>query len=157
MEMLISYVLQILKLKIKSPFETGLIDYNNLGYSIYSIFLKEKNFKREHFIYHGFKSFNNINFRMDPENKLEECPKHYENFEKTFVNLLHPHTSRKTEVLRCNHKPHVGQHLRKVIMKDTKLKNRAYRTNKMVLLNVRNDQIWYSSLIEIQNFVILII
>ena len=42
-------------------------------------------------------------------------------------------------------------------MKDTKRKNRANRTNKMVLLNVRNDQIWYSSLIEIQNFVILII
>ena len=44
MEMLISYVLQILKLKIKSPFETGLIDYNNLGYSIYSIFLKREEF-----------------------------------------------------------------------------------------------------------------
>ena len=46
-------------------------------------------FKREeskHFIYRDYKNFNDVKFRMDRENKLEGCPKHYENFEKTFVN-----------------------------------------------------------------------
>ena len=41
---------------------------------------------------------------MDLESKLEECSKHYENFEKTFVNILDAHAPRKTKVLRGNHK-----------------------------------------------------
>ena len=69
-----------------------------------------------------------MNFRTDLENKLEECPKHYENFEKTFVNVLDAHAPRKTKVLRGNHKPHVDKNLRKAIMKRSKLKNTANRT-----------------------------
>ena len=65
---------------------------------------------------------------MDLENKLEECPKHYENFEKTFVNVLDAHAPRKTKVLRGNQKPHVDKNLRKAIMKRSKLKNKANRT-----------------------------
>ena len=37
----------------------------------------------KHFIYHDFKNFNDINFRMNLENKLDEFPEHYDNFEKT--------------------------------------------------------------------------
>ena len=88
-------------------------------------------FKREepkHFIYRDYKNFNDMNFRTDLENKLEECPKHYENFEKTFVNVLDAHAPRKTKVLRGNHKPHVDKNLRKAIMKCSKLKNKANRT-----------------------------
>ena len=65
---------------------------------------------------------------MDLENKLEECPKHYKNFEKTFVNVLDAHAPRKTKVLRGNQKPHVDKNLRKAIMKRSKLKNKANRT-----------------------------
>ena len=88
-------------------------------------------FKREeskHSIYRDYKNFNDMNFHKDLENKLEECPKHYENFEKTFVNVLDVHAPRKTKVLRGNHKPHVDKNLRKVIMKRSKLKNKANRT-----------------------------
>ena len=69
-----------------------------------------------------------MNFRKDLENKLVECPKHYENFEKTFVNVLDAHAPRKTKVLRRNHKPHVDKNLRKAIMKRFKLQNKASRT-----------------------------
>ena len=65
---------------------------------------------------------------MDLENKLEEYPKHYENFEKTLVNVLDAHASRKTKVLRGNQKPHVDKNLRKAIVKRSKLKNKANRT-----------------------------
>ena len=88
-------------------------------------------FKREEskiFIYRDYKNFNDTDFRMDLENKLEECPKHYENFEKTFVNVLDAHAPRKTKVLRGNQKPHVDKNLRKAIMKRSKLKNKANRT-----------------------------
>ena len=88
-------------------------------------------FKREepkYFIYRDYKNFNDMNFRKDLENKLEECSKHYENFEKTFVNVLDAHAPRKTKVIRGNHKPHVDENLRKAIMKCSKFKNKANRT-----------------------------
>ena len=56
-------------------------------------------FKREEskrFIYRDYKNFNDIDFRMDLENKLEKCPKHYKNFEKTFVSVSDAHAPRKT-------------------------------------------------------------
>ena len=65
---------------------------------------------------------------MDLENKLEECPKHYEHFEKTFLNVLDAHAPKKTKVLRGNQKPHVDKNLCKAIMKHFKLKNKANRT-----------------------------
>ena len=88
-------------------------------------------FKREeskHFIYRDYKNFNDMNFCNDLEKKLEECPKHYENFEKTFVNVLDAHAPRKTKVRRGNHKPHNDKNLRKAIMKLSKLKNKANST-----------------------------
>ena len=65
---------------------------------------------------------------MDLENKLEECSKHCENFEKTFVNVLDSHAPKKITFLRGNQKPHVDKNLRKAIMKLSKLKNKANRT-----------------------------
>ena len=52
-----------------------------------------------------------MNFRKDLENKLEECSKHYENFEKSFANVLDAHAPRKTKVLRGNHERHADKNL----------------------------------------------
>ena len=65
---------------------------------------------------------------MDLESKLEEYPKHYENFEKSFANVLDAHAPRKTKVLHGNHKPHVDKNLLKAIMKRSKRKNKVNRT-----------------------------
>ena len=79
---------------------------------------------------------------MDQENKLEECPKHYKNFEKTFSNVLDAHAPRITKVLRSDHKPHVDKNLRKAIMKRSKLKTKQIELNfKMISLNIRNNKI----------------
>ena len=84
-----------------------------------------------------------MNFRKDLENKLVECPKHYENFEKTFVNVLDAHAPRKTKVLRRNHKPHVDKNLRKAIMKRFKLQTKQVELNlKKILLNISKNDIW---------------
>ena len=88
-------------------------------------------FKKEeskYFIYREYKNFNGTDFRMDLENNLEECPKCYHNFGKTFVNILDAHSPRKPKVLRDNHKPDVDKNLRKAIMKRSKFKNKANRT-----------------------------
>ena len=50
---------------------------------------------------------------MDRENKLKECPKHYENFEKPFINVLDAHAPRKTKFLGNNHKFYVDKKIRK--------------------------------------------
>ena len=112
--------------KHSSTFETGLSDHHHLVYSMLKTCFKREESK--HFIYRDYKNFNDTDFRMDLENKLEECPKHYENFEKTFVNVLDAHAPRKTKVLCGNQKPHVDKNLRKAIMKHSKLKNKANRT-----------------------------
>ena len=112
--------------KHSSTFETVLSDHHHLVYSMLKICFKREESKN--FIYRDYKNFNDADFRMDLENKLEECPKHYENFEKTFVNVLDAHAPRKTKVLRGNQKPHVDKNLRKAIMKRSKLKNKANRT-----------------------------
>ena len=112
--------------KHSSTFETGLSDHHHLVYSMLKTCFKREESKI--FIYRDYKNFNDTDFRMDLENKLEECPKHYENFEKTFVNVLDAHAPRKTKVLRGNQKPHVDKNLRKAIMKRSKLKNKANRT-----------------------------
>ena len=39
---------------------------------------------------------------MGLENKLEECPKHYEHFEDPFVYVSDAHAPRKTKVLLGN-------------------------------------------------------
>ena len=65
-------------------FETGPCDHLYLVYSMLKTCFKREESK--HFIYRDYKNFNDVKFRMDRENKLEGCPKHYENFEKTFVN-----------------------------------------------------------------------
>ena len=88
---------------LKSTFETGRSDHHHLVYFMLKTCFKGEELK--HFIYRDFKSVNNPDFRIDLENKLEECPKNYISFEKTFVNFLDAHTPRKTKVLRGNHKP----------------------------------------------------
>ena len=106
--------------------ETGLSDHHDLVYSMLKTCFKREETKL--FIYRNYKNLNDTDFCMDLENKLEECPKHYENFEKTFVNVLDAHPSRKTKILRGNQKPHVDKNLRKAITKRSKLKNKASKT-----------------------------
>ena len=109
-----------------STFEGGLSDNHHLVYSILKTCFKREESK--HFIYHDYKNFNKINFRMELENKLQEYWKHWKKFKKTFVNVVGLHVPRKTKVLRGNHKPHVDKNFSEAIVKHSKLKNKANRT-----------------------------
>ena len=76
-------------------------------------------FKKEEskqFIFYDYKNFDNTNFQMDLESKLNSCPKKYGIFEKTFQNILNAHTPKKTKFLRGNQKHHVDKNLRKAII-----------------------------------------
>ena len=113
--------------KHTSTFETGLSDHHHLTYSILKTTFKKEESKQ--FIYRDYKNFVNTNFQMDLESKLNNCPKKYESFQKTFENVLNAHAPKKTKFLRGNQKPHVGKNFRKAIMKQ--LKNKANRTKKL--------------------------
>ena len=93
--------------KHTSTFETGLSNHHHLIYS-----MSQTTSKKE-------------------ESKHNNCPKKYENFEKTFENLLSSHGSNKTKFLGGNQKPHIDYKLRKAIMKPLLLKNKANKTKQL--------------------------
>ena len=93
------------------------------------------------FIYRDYKNFDNANFQMDLESKLNNCPKKYGNFEETFENALNAHAPKKTKFLRGNQKPNVDKNLCKAIMKCLQLKQ-VEQNNLRILLNIRHNEIW---------------
>ena len=112
--------------KHSSTLETGLSDHHHLIYSMLKTTFKKNEPKL--FKYRDYKKFDSTAFHTDLQNKLDEGPKVYQNFEDTFVRVLDAHAPRKTKVLRGNHKPHVDKNLRKAIMKRSALKRKASRT-----------------------------
>ena len=106
-------------------------------------------FKREeskHFIYRDYKNFNDVKFRMDQENKLEGCPKHYENFEKTFVNYQMLIRQGKPRFYAVIINPMLIRIFVKPLRNALNLKTRQIELNfKMILLNIRNNTIWQLS------------
>ena len=64
---------------------------------------------------------------MELKNQQLKRPKHYEDFENTFVNVLDPHASKKTKVLFGNHKPHDEKNFCKTTMRCYKF-DKANRT-----------------------------
>ena len=114
----IDLILTNRKLRFKhcSTFETGLSDYHHLVYFMLKTCKREES---KHFIYCVYQNFNDRNLWVGLENKLAECPKHCENSEKTFGNVLDVHAIRKTEPFRGNHKPHFDKNIRKVFIKQS--------------------------------------
>ena len=104
-------------------------------------------FKKEEskqFIFRDYENFDNTNFQMDLESKLNSCPKKYGIFEETFENVLNAHAPNKTKFLRGNQKPHVDKNLRKAIMKRSQLKNKVNRTKKLEdITSLGNNEIWW--------------
>ena len=68
------------------------------------------------------------NFEEELSSKLDINSKDYVAFENNFVNVLDNHAPKKTKILRVNHKPHVSKTLRLAIMKRSRLKNKANKT-----------------------------
>ena len=79
-------------------------------------------------VYRNFKRFNSHYFEEELTSKLDINNKDYAVFEDNFVNVLNKHAPKKTKILRGNHKPHVSKTLRLAIMKRSRLKNKANKT-----------------------------
>ena len=62
----------------------------------------------------------------------------YENYEQNFIKVLNTHAPKKVDILRGNHKAHYYKNLRKAIIKRSRLKNKANRSNDPV--DIANDK-----------------
>ena len=129
--------------KHTATFETGLSDHHHLIYSMLKTTFKKEESKK--FIFRDYKNFDNTNFQMDLESKLNNCPKKYGIFEKTFENVLNAHAPKKTKFLCGNQKPHVVKNLRKAIVKRSQLKNEANRTEQLVDITKYNKTMKFGS------------
>ena len=76
----------------------------------------------------NFKSFNNEYFEEELSSKLDVIKKDYMIFKDNFVNVIIKRAPKKTKKFRGNHKPHVFKSLRLAIMKHSRLKNKANKT-----------------------------
>ena len=88
-------------------------------------------FKKEEsklYKYCDYKNFHSTAIHTDLQNKLDEGPKVYQNFEETFVRVVDTHAPRKTKILCGNHKAHVEKNLCRAIMKCLALKRKASGT-----------------------------
>ena len=82
-------------------------------------------------LYRSYKRFNRNYFLYDLEYSLKEFnTTEYKEYEATFASVLDRHAPLKTKILRGNNRPHVSKHLRKEIMKRSRLKNIATRSQK---------------------------
>ena len=109
-----------------SSIETGLSDQHHLIILMMKSKLAFEKPKR--LVYSNFKSFNSNYFEENLSSKLDLNNKYYAVFEDNFVNVVNKHASKKTKILRVNHKPHFSKTLRLAIMKHSRLKNRGNKT-----------------------------
>ena len=111
-------------------FETGLSDHHLMIYGMFKS--KFSKIPPKEFMYRNYKCFNEDQFLehlwknltyllIEPENN-------YKNLETIFVNTLNMYAPLKKKVIRGNSKPHFDKHLRKEIMKRSRLRNVANKT-----------------------------
>ena len=66
---------------------------------------------------------------MDPQNKVDEGCKVYQNFQEIFENVLDCHAPRRTKVFRANHNSHFDKN-RQDITKFSKQQNLVIKLNR---------------------------
>ena len=115
-------------LQYSSVIETGLSDHHLLIYTM----LKIKYIKLPPVTirYRQYKNFNNEQFLAE----LQFCIANnviasYKEFENIFTNILDKHAPLKAKLLRANNRLHITKNLRVAIMKRSKLKNIANKSN----------------------------
>ena len=108
-------------------FETGFSDFHHLIYAILKTTYVKLPPKKINF--RDYKKFSEPNFRIDLAQNLSNSK--HENlgdFEATFAKTLQKHAPYKSVLVRGNNKPHLTTNLRKAMMKRTRLKTIANRT-----------------------------
>ena len=112
--------------KHSSTFETGLSDHHHLILSMMKTSFRNEDPKS--FVYRDFEKFTIEKLKADVTPFLQSSNNNYQNFENEIVKALDKNAPKKRKTFRGNHKPHVNKTLRKAIMKRSKLKNKANKS-----------------------------
>ena len=105
---------------------TGLSDFHKLVLTAFkTIFVK---FKPKELSYRDYKDFNHGCFEKDLECALSTSEKiNYQEFDKTFIDILNKHVPMKKKLVRPNKAPCMTKALRKAIMRRSKLETKYFK------------------------------
>ena len=79
-------------------------------------------------VYGDYKNFNFNSFKSELFSKFHHSNVTFTSFENNFVNVLNQQAPKKSNVFRGNQKPHLNKSLRAAIMKRSRLKNKANKS-----------------------------
>ena len=88
-------------------------------------------------IYRSYKNFDEMTFKSDLKNKLDQIHHSANSFselEKSFLEVFEKHAPLKKSILRANEVPYMTKALRKAIANRSRLENRYYREKTNVSL-----------------------
>ena len=91
-------------------------------------------------IYKVYKNVLFDRFKADLENALKNCPNSQDSFEQCFSSKLNEYDPKKAKWVRENNKSHMNKFLRRAIMKRSKSKNIANKTEHPVDIKMYKRQ-----------------
>ena len=105
---------------------TGLSDFHKLVLTAFkTIFVKSK---PKELSYRDYKDFNHGCFEKDLKCALSTSEKiNYQEFDKTFIDILNKHVPMKKKLVRPNKAPCMTKALRKAIMRRSKLETKYFK------------------------------
>ena len=112
--------------KHASSTETGLNDHHHfISSTMETAFEKEES---KVLVYQDYKHFNFNSFKSKLLSKFHRNIVTFTSFENNFVNVLNQQAPKKSKVFHRNQKPHLNKSLRSAIMKHSRLKNKANKS-----------------------------
>ena len=112
--------------KYTSSTEKGLSHHHHLISSMMKITFEKEESKV--LVYQDYKNFNFNCFKSELLSKFHHNNVTFTSFENNFVNVLNQQAPKKSKVFRGNQKPHLNKSLRAAIMKRSRLKNKANKS-----------------------------
>ena len=105
---------------------TGLSDFHKLVLTAFKTFLIKS--KPKELSYRDYKDFNQGCFEKDLKSALSTSEKiNYQEFDKTFIEILNNHVPMKRKLVRPNQAPCMAKTLRKAIMRRSKLETKYFK------------------------------
>ena len=112
--------------KHTSSTETSLSDHHHLISSMMKATDEKENSKV--LVYWDYKKFNSNCFKSELLSKFHRNNVTFTSFENNFVDILNHQAPKKSKLFRGNQKPHLKKSLRAAIVKCSRLKNKAIKS-----------------------------
>ena len=123
--------------KHTSSTETGLSDHHHLIPSMMKTTFEKGESKV--LVYRDYKNSNFNCFKPELLSKFHHNNMTITSFENDFVNVLNQQASKNSKVFRDNQKPHLNKSLRAAIMKRSRLRNKANKSQLPAITSIKKN------------------